>query len=98
MSSSNINQIKATFENDKTIYTIDFPKPTDNPKETIDQTLKKFLENCSYGTADQRSYCHLYNPSTQLYVLTLSDVQTIANIKTPCILNDCSIDFRVDGN
>ena len=80
MSSSNINQIKATFENDKTIYTIDFPKPTDNNnKETIDKALQMFLENCTYGTPEQRSFCHLYNPNTQLYVLTLNDVQAIAN-------------------
>ena len=92
MSSSNINQIKATFENDKTIYTIDFPKPTDNNKETIDKALQMFLENCTYGAVEQRSIYHLYNPNTQLYVLTLNDVQTIANKNITCILKNCSID------
>ena len=92
MSSSNINQIKATFENDKTIYTIDFPKPTDNNKETIDKALQMFLKNCTYGAVEQRSIYHLYNPNTQLYVLTLNDVQAIANKNITCILKNCSID------
>jgi hypothetical protein len=69
--------VKIKFEN--SIKVLDFCLSDNESTQLIDQQ-KALLENLDYETYEFRKMHHLYNPETQMFITTTSELKSRNNI------------------
>lgn len=65
--------VKVKFENSTKSY--EFCVPDDDTVQLVDQQ-KTFLENLDFETYEYRKMHHLFNPETQMFILTISELKS----------------------